>query len=40
MEHGIHTLAYGHYSLNKKLCDAGRTATDMNKSIIIAAKIV
>jgi len=28
MEHGIHTLAYGHYSLNKKLCDAGRTATD------------
>ena len=26
MEDGIHT-AYGHYSLNKKLCDAGRTAT-------------
>ena len=28
MEYGIHTLAYGHYNLNKKLCDAGRTATD------------
>ena len=28
MEDGIHTLAYCHYILNKKLCDAGRTATD------------
>ena len=28
MEDGIHTSAYGHYRLNNKLCDAGRTATD------------
>ena len=25
---------------DKRVCDAGRTATDMNESIIIAAKIV
>jgi len=27
MEEGLQTLAYGHYSLNKKPCDAGLLQT-------------